>query len=258
MVPPTEPGAEQRALRTAQGLDPVEVEQIDIGREQRQRDHRLVEIDPDLLLDARLVADDLAGRDAAHRHLALAGAEVLDRQAGDVARQVFQGRGAGALDVLLGLGVDRERHVQNGGVALGGGDDDLSTALVSCALSQGRQGDDGGGERCRGQQRATRAGAMSPKTHGGILPDFFSWSLGKAGPQPERSCRQSKSQRQSRLRRNAPGRLVTSLTHTRVIRVELCVRARKRLERPATLRGNRWRDRNLARPDQPQPGFTFA
>ena len=53
---------------------------------------RLVEVDADLLLDARLVAHDLAGRDAAHRDLALAGAEVLHGEAADV--------GGDALDVL--------------------------------------------------------------------------------------------------------------------------------------------------------------
>ena len=70
-----------------------------------------VEIDADLFLDARLVADDLAGGDAADRHLALARPEVLDREAGDVAADVLDRRGIGALDVFLGLRVDREGHV---------------------------------------------------------------------------------------------------------------------------------------------------
>ena len=65
-------GAEQRALRTAQHLDAVDVEEVEVRREERQRDHRLVEVDADLLLHARLVAHDLAGGDAAHRDLALA------------------------------------------------------------------------------------------------------------------------------------------------------------------------------------------
>ena len=56
-----------------------------------ERNDRLVEIDADLLLDARLVADDLPGRDAAHRDLALAKPEVLDGEAGDVHRHVFWG-----------------------------------------------------------------------------------------------------------------------------------------------------------------------
>src|SRR6185503_2590327 len=52
-------GTEERALRSAQHLDAVGVEQIEIGREERERDDRLVEVDADLLLDAGLIADDL-------------------------------------------------------------------------------------------------------------------------------------------------------------------------------------------------------
>ena len=55
----------------------LDVEEVEVRREQRERDDRLVEVDADLLLHAGLVAHDLAGRDAAHGDLALAGAEVL-------------------------------------------------------------------------------------------------------------------------------------------------------------------------------------
>src|SRR3990170_4977911 len=48
-------GAEQGALRAAQSLDAVEVEQVEIGGAQRQGDDGFVEVDADLLLDARLV-----------------------------------------------------------------------------------------------------------------------------------------------------------------------------------------------------------
>ena len=58
--------AEQGALRAAKRLDAVQVEQIEVRREQRERSDRFVEIDADLFLHARLVAGDLAGRDAAH------------------------------------------------------------------------------------------------------------------------------------------------------------------------------------------------
>ena len=87
--------------------------------------HAVVEIDADLLLHARLITDDLAGRHAANRNLALAGAQILDGEAGDVARKVLDRVGAGPLDVLLRLSVDRERHVQQRGLAQGRGDDDL-------------------------------------------------------------------------------------------------------------------------------------
>src|SRR5205814_10138162 len=48
-------GAEEGALGTAEDLDAVDVEKIDVRREQGHRDRRLVEIDNSLLLDARLV-----------------------------------------------------------------------------------------------------------------------------------------------------------------------------------------------------------
>ena len=84
-----------------------------------------VEIDADLFLDARLVADDLAGGDAADRHLALAGAEVLDGEAGDVAADVLERLRVRALDVRLGLRVDREGHVLDARGALGRSHDDV-------------------------------------------------------------------------------------------------------------------------------------
>ena len=115
---------EQRALRPAQRLHAIEVEEVDVGREQRQRDDAFIKVDADLFLHARLVADDLAGGDAAHRHLALARPEVLDRQARDVAREVFDRGRVGALDVGLGLRIDREGNVLQVHRALGRGDDD--------------------------------------------------------------------------------------------------------------------------------------
>ena len=103
--------SEQSALRPAQRLDAVEVEQVEVRREQRQRDDALVEVDADLLLHARLVADDLAGRDTAHRNLALPRPEILYGKPGDVAADVLECDRVGALYVGLGLGVDREGHV---------------------------------------------------------------------------------------------------------------------------------------------------
>ena len=117
--------SEQRALRPAQRLDAVEVEQVEVGGEQRQRDCRFVEIDPDLLLHPGLVAHDLSGGDAADRNLALPRPEVLHRQPGDIARDVFERVRARLLDVGGGLRVDRERHVLDRLVALGRGDDDV-------------------------------------------------------------------------------------------------------------------------------------
>src|SRR6185503_19544135 len=96
-------GAEQGALRPAQGLDAVQVEKVEVRSEQRQRDRALVEVDADLLLDARLVANDLARGDAADRDLALARPEVLDGQVCDVATDVFERLRVRALDIGLRL-----------------------------------------------------------------------------------------------------------------------------------------------------------
>jgi hypothetical protein len=128
-VPPTEPEPKSVPCGPAQSLDAVEVEQVDVGREERQGDDALVEIDADLLLHSRLVADDLAGGDAAHRHLALARPEILDREAGDVAGQVLDRRRARPLDVGFALRVDREGNVLHRRCAPGGGDDDLVVPL---------------------------------------------------------------------------------------------------------------------------------
>ena len=55
------PGAEQRALRPPQGLDALHVIEVEVRGEQRDRNRHVVQIDAHLLLDAGLVADDLAG-----------------------------------------------------------------------------------------------------------------------------------------------------------------------------------------------------
>ena len=47
------------------------VEEVQVGCEQRNGDCRLIEIDADRFLHARLVAHDLPGTDAAYRDLAL-------------------------------------------------------------------------------------------------------------------------------------------------------------------------------------------
>ena len=102
---------EQRALRSSQHLDAGHVEQVDVRSEQGKRDDGLVEVDADLLLDAGLVADDLPGCDAAHRDLALAGTEVLHREARDVGRDLFEVADAAAAQDLLAGRDDGEGHL---------------------------------------------------------------------------------------------------------------------------------------------------
>src|SRR5204863_1389407 len=92
-------GAEEGSLRTAQDLDAVQVEEVDVRREERERDHRLIEVNAHLLLHTRLIADDLAGGNAADGDLALPRAEVLDREAGDVRRDVLECLGAAVAEL---------------------------------------------------------------------------------------------------------------------------------------------------------------
>ena len=80
--------AEQCALRPAQHFETLQIEQIQIRREQRHRNRRLVEIHADRFFHAGLIAHDLAGADAANRDLALARPEIGDGQAGEVAGQL--------------------------------------------------------------------------------------------------------------------------------------------------------------------------
>ena len=112
--------AVEGALGSAQHFDPVHVEQVEVGREQRQRDHRIVQIDADLLLDAGLVPDDLTGGDAAHGNLALAWPEILHGHAGKPTRQVLDPSGVGPRHFLRGLRSHGERHILNPRAALGG------------------------------------------------------------------------------------------------------------------------------------------
>ena len=118
-------GAEQRSLGPAQDLDAGDVEEVDVGGEQRERDHGLVEVHADLFLHARLIADDLPGRNAAHRDLTLSGAEVLHGESGDVHGHVFDRLRAEVAQFLLGGRGDGHRNVVHVLLALAGRDDHL-------------------------------------------------------------------------------------------------------------------------------------
>jgi hypothetical protein len=75
--------------------------------------------------------------------------EILDRQAGDVARKILDRRGAGALDVFLRLGVDREGNFEQGLLALGRGHDDRVHRLgLGGAGLRLRVKGDGGARQC--------------------------------------------------------------------------------------------------------------
>src|SRR6185312_14343154 len=81
-------GAEERPLWTAQHLESVEVEELEVGREERDGDGRLIEIDAHLLLDTGLVANHLARAYAADCHLALAGAKIRNGETRHVAGEI--------------------------------------------------------------------------------------------------------------------------------------------------------------------------
>ena len=98
--------------------------EIEVGREQRHRDRRLIEVDADRLLHARLIAHHLAGADAADRDLALARSQIRDVEAGDIARDVDDVGRARLFDVLVGHRGNRERHFLQRGSALLRRDDD--------------------------------------------------------------------------------------------------------------------------------------
>ncbi len=112
-------------MGAAEDLDAVGVEKIEVRREQGHRDQRLVEIDADLLLDARLVARDLSRGHAAHRHLALARAQVLHREAAHVRRYVLDVGGPAHAERLFSRGCHGEGNLPDQVLALHGGDRDL-------------------------------------------------------------------------------------------------------------------------------------
>ena len=139
--------AEQRALGAAQHFDAVQVEQVEVRGEQRHGDDAFVQIDADLLLHARLIADDLAGGDAADGDLALPGAEVLDGKAGDGARQVLDVGNAAVADGLFALRADGEGHIDQGFFAFACGDDQFFNFAFGGKGSGGSR--EGHGERQR-------------------------------------------------------------------------------------------------------------
>ena len=72
-----------------------------------------------------MIADDLAGRNAADRDLALPGAEVLDGEAGDVRRDVLERLGTAIAELRLGRRGHGDRHILDRLLALARGDDHL-------------------------------------------------------------------------------------------------------------------------------------
>ena len=106
-------------------LDPIQVKEVEVGREQGQRHHRIVHVDADLFLDPRLVANDLSGGHPAHGDLALPRPEILDTHTGEATGQIFYVAGASPRDLLTRFRRNGEGHVLNPCAALGGRHDNF-------------------------------------------------------------------------------------------------------------------------------------
>src|SRR5256885_4420232 len=127
-------------LFRSQHLETIEVEQLEIGREERDRDGGFIEIHAHLLLDARLVTDDLAGADAADGHLTLSRAEIRDGKAGNVTGEIDEILGARIADLVLAGRRHGERHVLQVGLALLRRDDNFLDRSLVRLLRAGHEG----------------------------------------------------------------------------------------------------------------------
>ena len=166
------PGAEQGALGPAQDFDPRHVEQVDVRHEERHRDDRLVEGDAHLLLDPGLVADDLSRGDAAHRDLALAGAEVLHGEPGHVGGDFLQVVRAAASQDICRRGDDGKWNLLEVLLALAGGHGEfLGEGLTGrldfgcfCFLCRGRGAESAPEDGERKRQRGRQGGRSSHRS----------------------------------------------------------------------------------------------
>src|SRR4029450_10083120 len=126
----------------------AQVEHVEVVCEEGERDHGVVEVDPDLLLHSRLVAHDLSGRHPAHGHLALAGAQILHGEAAHVGRDALDVLDPAVAEVLLAGSDHGERRVVDGLLAAHGGD--RHHLLTSGGERGGGGPGGGGGDRGRG------------------------------------------------------------------------------------------------------------
>src|SRR5439155_252574 len=107
-------GAEQRALRTFQNLDAIEVRGVDVEVAIRELTGLVVQVDGDVRPQARrsaALAGLRAGAQAAHENLVLARPVVRRRDVRQILDVVVEGRDVELLQRLLGQGLHRDRHV---------------------------------------------------------------------------------------------------------------------------------------------------
>ena len=124
-------GTEKRALRSSQGFDAVQVEQVEVRREQRKRDRSFVQVDSHLLLHSRLVAHYLSRGNAADVHDALSGSEILYGKSRNVVRKLFDVGGVEALKFFFGLHVNGKTDVLHVRLSPGGRHYHLLQAVAS-------------------------------------------------------------------------------------------------------------------------------
>ncbi|MDZ7783222.1 MAG: hypothetical protein U5K56_09970 [Halioglobus sp.] len=139
-------GAEQRGLGTLDDLDAIDVEQFHSGAPgARDVDAVLVDGHPGLTLRAAGV-----GGDAADDEGGIVGALLLHHQAGHEGGQPVEALDAQALEKVLVVGGDRQRHIGGGLRPFLCGDDHLLQQIL-CGGRKAEGGADGGGEECSGK-----------------------------------------------------------------------------------------------------------
>ena len=121
--------AEQGALRTAQRLDPRDVDHPHVGVAAGHRDRLFVEIDR----AGRAAAEGEPGdRAAAHENRRAAGLTPAESQPRDLADVIIDGLEALPNDILFGERGNGDRHILQAGFALRRGNDDFFELGVLC------------------------------------------------------------------------------------------------------------------------------
>ena len=143
-VPDWDSVAEQRALRAAQGLDALDVDQARVRVEAGLGDRRFVQVHTGGGIGAVL---DARGRHAAKHNRGAGRFTPREGQAGNAVGVVVQHRETLALDIGGGEGGDGLGQVLQVGLALGGRDDDFFQRQVRGI--GGRRGAEHGGHHER-------------------------------------------------------------------------------------------------------------
>ena len=156
-------GAEQRALRSLQYFDPVQVHRVDVQVMSGHLGGLIVEVDRDVGegadAAAALAALVTADAEAAYEYVLLAGAEAGERHIGKLANQVIEVLDIQALQRGAAEGLYGDRHIlQLLHPALRGDGDHFGRIGLRCRVLL-RGGPGLGGRRRRGRRDVRRGGA---------------------------------------------------------------------------------------------------